>query len=290
MGRSNTKNQGCRNRDLKHHPRFSEDLQPQEHTDETADELARTAFADAATWPDVIRGQGNPMHTTYSHPSWHFIDIPFYTGGQTTGEHAPTGPGPHNIVEALAQCTAELKEPNKSEAEKAIDICWIAHLVGDIEQPLHNASMFSPRFPTGDAGGNDELVLRDPPYPDSKINLHLMWDSLPGDFASEDPIRYEAEGLLHDPRYSREKFKQLLANKDFMSWAKESHDLAVTDAYLNGELKSAITHHKNSNGTYDPIPGVPPGYVEKAEHIAMQQIALGGYRLADLLNAIYDPK
>ena len=33
-----------------------------------------------------------------------------------------------------------------------------------------------------------------------------------------------------------------------------------------------------------------PGYVEKAEHVAMHQVALSGYRLADLLNSIFDPK
>jgi hypothetical protein len=288
---------------LKQHPRYDKDLIENAPADQTADERARTAFAVAATWPDLVRSRSNPMSFTHNHPDWHYIDIPFDANGFDPSTQpstrpvaaATTGPGPHNAVEALTQCTAELRDPKISDAEKAIDICWVAHLVGDIHQPLHAATMYSKDHPHGDKGGNDDIVLRDPPYPDSRMNLHLLWDSLPGDFQSEQLCYYEAQGLREDPKYSREKFHDRLAVKDFMAWANESHQLAVQYVYLNGKLDTSSNSRGDNRGRGrgfdgDSTPGVPPGYMQNAEHIAMQQVALAGYRPADVLNSIFDPK
>jgi hypothetical protein len=327
---------------LKLHPRYEKDLLQDASADETPDEQARIAFATAATWPDLVRMESNPMHYAYNHPAWHYIDIPYIVGGVTP----PTEPGtntagPHNAVEALTQCVAELRDPKTTDANKAIDLCWIEHLVGDIHQPLHAASMYSPKLPRGDQGGNLEQVLRDPPYPDSRANLHLIWDSLPGDFYSDELCGFEARGLRSGPRYSREKMKDLLAVTDFMDWAKESHALAVQDAYLDGKIEFAIAPPRGAESpTTNPtemrrrrrrpttgpagelgapttgpsaeraqafsssrpafrepttrdangqqIPGLPPGYLRAAEHVAMQRVSLAGYRLADQLNAIFD--
>jgi hypothetical protein len=276
---------------LKQHPRYQQDLLLDAPADETPDEQARTAFATAATWPDMVRSQNNPMHAAYNHPAWHYIDIPFTTGGAQANERPPEGPGPHNIVEALTQCTADLKNPAKSPAEKAVDICWVEHLIGDIHQPLHAASLYSPQFPNGDQGGNAEVIEKTPPYPDSTEKLHLLWDSLPGDFASEELDRFEAQGLRADRHYSRESMKDLLTTTGFMDWAKESHKLAIEDAYLDGKLETAAAPtRRGGGGNATQTPGAPPGYLEKAEHVAMHQVTLAGYRLADELNGIFDPK
>jgi hypothetical protein len=284
---------------LQQHQRYDKDLLLDAPADETPDERARTAFATAATWPDVVRSRSNPMNFTHNHPAWHYIDIPFNANGfdPTTqpstrpAVDANAQPGPHNAIEALLQCTAELKDPKISDADKAVDICWVEHLIGDIHQPLHAVSMYSKDHPDGDKGGNDDIVLRDPPYPDSRMNLHLLWDSLPGDFKSEELCIYEAQGLHNNPKYSREKFKDRLAVTDFMAWAKESHQLAVDDAYLNGKLETGTNSRgRGRGGDASSTPGVPPGYMANAEHIALQQVTIAGYRLADQLNSIFDPQ
>jgi hypothetical protein len=244
------------------------------------------------------------MRFRYGHSNWHFIDLPYVepttraAGGDAAAaaaavappaDAADAGPGPHNAVEALAACVAELKDPATKPDQRAVDICWINHLVGDLHQPLHAASMFSAQFPKGDAGGNDETVLKDARYTNTRTNLHLLWDSLPGDFYTDDPIRYEAMGLHGDPRYARSTFaEQLAKGADFMAWAKESHQLAVDDAYLDGQLKFAAGGRggRQVNGN---VPGVPPGYMWTAEHIALRQVTLAGYRLADVLNGVLDP-
>jgi hypothetical protein len=274
---------------LQKHPRYEKDLLAFAPDNATPDQLAEHAFAVAATWPDMVRKQDHPMRNLYNHPQWHYIDIPFEDGAKAPPE-PQGGPGPHNVVEALTQCTAELKDASIEPDKKAIDICWVAHLVGDIHQPLHAASRYSPQFPKGDAGGNSEIVLRDPPYPDSQAKLHLIWDELPGDFSAESIDHYMAAGLRADPRYSREHFKAELGVTDFMAWAQESHQLAVTDAYLNGKLQAATAPHGGNHLAADSIPGLPEGYMDRAEKDAMREITLAGYRLADMLNSIFDPK
>ncbi|HEX3357642.1 MAG TPA: S1/P1 nuclease [Tepidisphaeraceae bacterium] len=271
---------------LKGHPLYQKDLQDNLPEGTKPEDAARYAFAYAATWPDKVRGQNHPMHAAYNHPQWHYIDIPFDDGVETPPQK-DQGEGPHNAVEALTQCSAELKNPQAAADKRAIDLCWVIHLVGDIHQPLHTVSLYSKQYPKGDQGGNAELVLRDPPYPDSMANLHLVWDSLPGDYKSEFIDQYIAQGVHSDPQFSRAKMKSLLGTTDFMAWAKESNALAVEDAYLNGHLDTAVAPKGRSGAAPDKIPGLPPGYMAKAELVAMHQVGLAGYRLADMLNEMF---
>ena len=61
------------------------------------------------------------------------------------------------------------KSEETTDMDKAILLCWLFHLVGDIHQPLHCSAMFTPRlFSEGDRGGNSIKV--------GKYNLHSTWD------------------------------------------------------------------------------------------------------------------
>jgi hypothetical protein len=237
----------------------------------------------------LVRSFSNPMHVTFNHPAWHYIDIPYVIGGQAVILPPDQGPPPHNAVEALAFCAGELKDPAAADKDKAIALCWVLHLCGDIHQPLHGVELFSPQYPNGDQGGNAELVLRQPPYPDSQTKLHALWDQLPGPYKSEEVCRDLASGLRSDPRYSRAALKDKLAVTDFAAWAQESHDLAIKYAYLDGQLQSAASSGPTTQPT-EQIPGLPPGYMAQAEDVAMARIILAGYRTADLLNGIMDQK
>ena len=58
----------------------------------------------------------------------------------------------------------------------------------------------------------------------------------------------------------------------------------------DGELETAVVSRGSRSSSSAPTPGLPPGYLEKAEQVALQRVALAGYRLADLLNSSFDPK
>lgn len=279
---------------LKQHPRYEKDLLAglPAGSDESA--AARYAFAVAATWPDMVRSQSHPMHFAANHPNWHYIDLPYHPengadDGKPPAADAPKD-GPRDIVEALTKNAADLQNPATTNEDRAMALCWILHLGGDIHQPLHAIEMFSTQFPEGDKGGNALLVLREPPYPNSQMNLHLLWDQLPGNYASEEAIGYLAAGLRADPQFSRQQLSDQLRQKDFGGWARESHDLAVKYVYLDGKLKAATAPREGRSVPSDAVPGVPSGYIPQAERVAFRQVVLAGYRTADLLNALLDPK
>jgi hypothetical protein len=289
---------------LKGHPRYDKDLLsggtleavPAAETAALSPaEVDRRVFAAAAVWPDLIKAPSHPFRIRLGHSNWHFIDLPYVVPTTRPGDaaaeppaEARKGSGPQNIVEALTQCTAELRDPATPADQRAYDLCWVIHLVGDIHQPLHACSLFDAQFPKGDQGGNSEVVLKDGRYQNTKHNLHLIWDSLPGDFATDDLDRFEANGLHGDPAYARSTYPQLGVT-DFMAWAKESQQLAIDDAYLDGHLTAATGGFGDRTAQGVTVPALPPGYMRNAEHVAMRQVTLAGYRLADLLNGLLDP-
>lgn len=48
----------------------------------------------------------------------------------------------------------------------------LIHMVGDMHQPMHAATLFDERFPQGDKGGNSFTVYNGK----TKTNLHSVWD------------------------------------------------------------------------------------------------------------------
>ena len=83
--------------------------------------------------------------------------------------------------------------------DKAVAICWIFHLVGDIHQPLHNAAYFSSEegFRQGDQGGNRFGVKIN----GRKWKLHAFWDDLLGEDAAywDDSARTSAADIPRRP-------------------------------------------------------------------------------------------
>jgi hypothetical protein len=278
---------------LKAHPRYEKDLLAGKPEGYDAD---RYAFMLAATWPDIVRSQDHPMHFVANHPAWHYIDIPFIQPGfipppatqPSATQPAATQPaatGPQDIVEALEKVTTDLRNTSVTPADRAIALCWVLHLCGDIHQPLHAVDYFSPQFPQGDKGGNSIMVLRTPNQYYSKINLHALWDTMLGTYRSELLIGYLANGLRNDPDLSRAKLSAALQVRDFRAWAQESHDLAVEHCYLNGTI--AVASAETAQG--DPhtvIPSLPAGYIEAGETLGARRIVTASYRTAELLNSI----
>lgn len=270
---------------LRSHPRFAEDLQlglPDDADEATA---ARHAFALASTWPDTVRSLSHPMHRSANHPRWHYVDLPFAVGGQKVEPaHANAGGDPQDVLAAIAKNVADLGNRDLPAGDRAIALCWVVHLIEDVHQPLHACTLYSPQFPHGDKGGNSFFVTRNVFDPDSRTNLHALWDSLLGDYqlpAWEDCV---VGGLRQRPDVARERFAAQLAEHDPKVWAQESHDLGVQFAYRNGELKGTAADAK------DKPPPLPEGYLAIAEEVAMRRAALASYRLVDVLERVLAPR
>ena len=145
-------------------------------------------------------------------------------------------PQQETILTALPFCIDKAR--GATGQERAMYVCWVIHLVGDLHQPLHCVSLFCEAFPKGDHGGNDSLYQL-PPH--RVIELHPFWDDLLGKATTLTSISHgEAEAQAAANANRAEVAKELQASATIDAWAKESYALAVTYAYVNGKVIPAV--------------------------------------------------
>jgi len=265
---------------LKFHPRYKQDLLLGMVKGE---DLDRAIFLRAATWPDMVRYPTNPLSHTENHPRWHYVDYPYELDGvkgQEVHEKWDGKSDPENLLQAMQKALTELANPKTPPARRAIDICWVEHLIGDIHQPLHAVSIFDKQYPNGDRGGNSELIETSAGVSEP---LHTFWDGAEGLSLDPAQIRKIADRIEQEHPAS-EFTDQMAKDPDVESWARESLELARTTVYQEGNLPHAVTGQFGDQ--QPPAPELPPGYEAAAVKLADQRIALAGYRLEAQLEAI----
>lgn len=214
-------------------------------------------FMVVARWADDIRD--NP---SFNHPKWHYTNYPLVFENGVT----PREPDPENIVFALVRNSGNVIS-NITNAEGAISLAWLFHLVGDIHQPLHVTALFSSEFPNGDKGGNDFKII---PSEGAKIiNLHSFWDGVVIGSENFQQVKNQAILIRNNPALQRNKLAELKYGGLSIWPPSESLNLAREVAYENGALKTGST--------------LTQAYRDKAKEIGERRVALAGYRLADLL-------
>lgn len=173
---------------LRHHPRFEEHflaVMPPE-LKQPADQ-DRWLFAYAGVWPDAVKSSnqvGEADRQRFNRGVWHYVNFPTFLndrdkeamlGGLTVNlDTEPTGDDNFgwNIIQAFKNAQQTYRDPDAADEDKAIAICWMAHLAGDSHQPLHSTALFTMgRFEQGDRGGNS--IKTNP-----GSNLHSVWDGL----------------------------------------------------------------------------------------------------------------
>ncbi|GAB4392790.1 MAG: S1/P1 nuclease [Gammaproteobacteria bacterium] len=219
----------------------------------------QTSFTEVSGWADELRKEGV---TAFNR--WHYIDLPLVIDKPKASPHLYYASD--NIVWAIQQCTRILRDPKTSDFQKGMFLRWLIHLVADIHQPLHNASLYSARFPHGDRGGNLYLVLESSKRQKDKItNLHALWDSgykLPGTSVSLTRHIMQA--------YPARALQRQIKDTNPWHWARQGHRLAKRYAY---------------QVPYNTHPSQQ--YIKNTRQVSQQQLALAGYRLAYVLNQIF---
>jgi hypothetical protein len=207
---------------------------------------AGTTLADAAVWPDH-EGRGvtdlNPLH---------YVNIP---DNADSYEQTRDCPERNCMVEALKWFLLSSADKNAPVVMRRIALRFVAHLVGDMHQPLHAAR-------AEDRGGVDIAVS----HRGHTTNLHYFWDT--------DLVEME-EG---DPGAIAERLGASVAEEERLKWqagepkewTEESLILARSYAYnigRSGELSDE--------------------YVEKTRPVVRRRLVQAGIRLAWLLNNIF---
>ncbi len=216
------------------------------------------SFRNSAVWADWIRPN------TSQYDTWHYINLPYCALNRCFNQKITTP----NIVTAIILDATILQDKKASAVEKGTALRFYLHWLGDIHQPMHAISYYSSRYPQGDAGGN-RYLLQDNLY----NNLHVFWDGGCGLWPQNTTLsRRQLQTLakVWQAQYPQKEFTAVLAHKDPLSWAKDSHALAVEYAY-----KAAPKHYLTVQAQ------------KNAEIICQKQITLAGYRLAQNLNAWY---
>ncbi|MBO0937034.1 S1/P1 nuclease [Fibrella sp. HMF5335] len=229
----------------------------------TENEKNEYLFMLAARWPDDIRGQKNPN----DHPSWHYINY-VYNPTQGVARTDTTLATGENILQAFA-LNRQILTSNAPDSTKAIALCWLFHLAGDVHMPLHTAALVSPQFPDGDRGGNLFKIKVSMSNP--TLNLHAFWDGMllgTDTYRAADQLAIQL-GQAHTRRQVPHR-----RSTDIGEWSRESFDLARNLAYKQGTLTA---------GTGDNGVVLPSDYVSTVKPIAEQQVAFSGHRLATVL-------
>ncbi len=227
-------------------------------------ERDRLVFEWMARWPDDIRP------TPWSHPEWHYQArvasgwtwLP-YEAGEAAGAFD------RNLAIAL--------DPARPAGDRAIALCWVFHLTGDIQQPLHAGHHMSWRFYATDRLGTIAWVR--PNVGDQPLELHQYWDH-----AAEDPLLDDSAGAAdlasraEALRLPADRSATLAPHARFAAWMGESRVLADRVVYRDTTL--------NAGRDRDHAAVLGPKANVRAYAIATLRIAMAGDRLANLLKGL----
>ncbi len=229
----------------------------------SADERDEYLFMLAARWSDDIKTPGNP----YNRPTWHYVNF-IYAPDQGIIRSDSTLATGEDILQAYAQ-NRDILRSNAPDSAKAIALCWLFHLTGDVAMPLHTTALVDANFPDGDEGGN-KFWVRVTPTSES-IRLHAFWDGMllgADDYTSVRNLAIQGRNTIR-----RSQLPQLCGSS-IGAWARESFQLAQDSAYRSHTLQA---------GTSQDGAVLPGDYAATVKPIAARQVALAGYRLADAL-------
>ncbi|MGZ9219742.1 MAG: S1/P1 nuclease [Candidatus Binatia bacterium] len=200
-------------------------------------------LADAAVWPD------HEGRTIREFDPLHYVRIP---EPASSYDQARDCPERNCMVEALNWFAAAVADKNAPIMMRRLALRYVAHLVGDMHQPLHAGR-------AADRGGIDVSVT----YRGATTNLHYFWDANLVDLETGN---------------EEEIAKQLTAN---LTAADRRKWQAGDPKQWTDESLLLVRSHGYNTGTAGEL---TDDYVENARPVVRRRLAQAGIRLAWLLN------
>ena len=229
-------------------------------------------FITAATWADDVASTG------FTGWAWHGKSLPHDPDDllSTDKKNLILASLKNNAVYGINQAILTLKNPEAHEYTKAIMLRFLLHVVGAIHMPLHCTSLYSKDFPSGDYGGGKFKLDIDL---NRKNTLHALWDSclMRDGIRLERPLSDSGTAYIEEFKneitslYPKSSIAELEVT-DFDAWVYESHKIGSENAYYGIKINDTPSDE----------------YIQKNRKIAYRQVAKAGYRLADILNEIFE--
>src|SRR6185295_15628868 len=260
----------------------------------------REFFFTVGTWADIVRPNDRPAQggnpaivdtrpcTRFHRRDWHFINF-FWRGisgaadanrpRDLTAQELKAIQRPDvnavlllGLFEPFMAC--DKPQCGTSKEDRATTLAWIMHLVGDIHQPLHTSARVTATEPNGDQGGN-LCKLAD----SSKFSLHSLWDGIvdlqmPRLANENDAMYVERVARVIMQEHPRAGMTNRLRPFNFDQWSREGFETTKRSVYPQTLVCG-------------PTQNASPAYRGTAFSIAKEAIALGGYRLGELLNQLF---
>jgi hypothetical protein len=275
---------------LKQHPRYPLDFAIRMPPGLDPQEQDKWILTCAATWPDhiwALRITNPKDFQKYFHASWHIIGEPVALDPdqQATMPVLPWVSSADlnklTIREALPLEIKTLSDTSLPAADRAVALCWVIHLIGDLHEPCHAASLFSNRFkpPEGDKVATRFSVIID----GKTTGMHQFWDSLycsSGDFKV---VEKWDQDQLDNPALQRSTLPQLAKDTTVDSWIAESFAIAKVDVYDNAVRAAIAAQDADPAVKFKPFV-LSDAYIARARQIGRQRGVLAGLRLADTLS------
>ncbi|MFT4761132.1 MAG: hypothetical protein ACI9XO_001642 [Paraglaciecola sp.] len=241
-------------------------------------------FVSAATWADDLKAEG-----VRNFNSWHYTNNPYNPYGVAIQTLPQV-----DILWAIDQARAALKKGTVRDIDKARQLAFLIHFVGDIHQPLHSTSYYNNDLPAGNKGGNAFPIASFGRWK----NLHAAWDDGCGYTSDLNDINEYGKPREMLSKVEMNRIKAFadtiqllhpmeslptvaLLDQDF--WALESHKLAVKYGY-KGVLSISEEGRKKYVQPNDPLSEF---YLNNGKKVVAERLALGGYRLAKILNELF---
>jgi len=219
--------------------------------------LRKQTLADIASWADQYREDHRET------AKWHYVSIPSAEATFDRNRDCPVSKADPNspwrdcVTDRILYFEGRLGDTSLSTEERSFALKFLVHLIGDIHQPFHALGDYRE--------GNDIAVtfIDSIRCSQSRCKLHAVWDSM----------IIEQQGLS-DTQYTERLLKEIkdnhwerLAGGEPTTWANISHHYAVEAMVPSG---AALTRE----------------YVAEESKVVDAQLALGGLRLARVLNRI----
>ncbi len=212
--------------------------------------LGTQTLALVSTQPDEMRYLPEFKETA----PWHYVNTAMGLGHDQylQAVKAQANPNAYNVLVAKIK---EMRDPAKTQAQRAEALIFVVHIVGDIHQPMHTGR-------AEDKGGNDIKLT----YRGKDTNLHSLWDSGLLDYQG---LTYTEMGQQYQtvPAALAKTWQSV---QDPAEWLFESYT-AATQLYADAA--------QNPNPDYR--------YYPAHADLMKQRIQQAGIRLAAVLNEAF---
>jgi hypothetical protein len=239
------------------------------------------------------------------HKSYHFADVPYQHGRYVLGDLSTSD---HDVVSTIKEALYFLKHKQPSADTFVVfrtereALFVLAHMVGDLHQPLHVGSVYlDPKGKVIDPGHDEELAKKSFTKGGNDIydarseaakppQLHGDWDTIPKSFGVEATAAWVKGALkaASDPATDHVHVSEQIYTEWPVQWASETITVARDKAFKGMTYQHFVLNSDGAGPNKSVWSFNPPDEFNPARADAQElQLKRAAGRLARVLTALW---